>query len=59
VLHSHNSVDVAARGAAYRSQGWTSFDENAPAYDREQVVAERTRYVGAGSEVVPKTGSSF
>jgi len=59
VLHSHKSVDAATRGAAYRSQGWTSFDENAPAYDRDQVVAERTRYVGAGSEMVPRTGSSF
>lgn len=59
VLHSHNSVDAATRGAAYRSQGWASFDENAPPYDREQVVAERTRYAGAGSETVPRTGSSF
>ena len=59
VLHSHNSVDAATRGAAYRNQGWSGFDENAPAYDRDQVAAERTRYVGAGSETLPRTGSSF
>jgi len=28
--------------------GWTSFDENAPAYTPDQVAAERARYTGAG-----------
>jgi hypothetical protein len=59
VLHSHNSVDAATRGAAYRNQGWSQFDETAPAYDRDQVASERTRYSGAGTETVPTTGSSF
>ena len=45
---THKSVDPAVRGAAYREGGWTSFDENAPAYTADQVAAERTRHVGSG-----------
>lgn len=53
VLQRNNSVDAATRGGAYREQGWSSFDENAPAYDRDQVMAERSRY-GTANEL---TGS--
>ena len=31
----------------YREGGWTSFDENAPAYTADQIAAERTRHVGS------------
>ena len=48
ILQRYKSVDPAVRGAAYREGGWTSFDENAPAYTAEQVAAERARYVGRG-----------
>jgi hypothetical protein len=34
ILQRYKSVDPAVRGAAYRAGGWTSFDENAPAYCR-------------------------
>ncbi len=44
ILQRHNWVDPAARGAAYRESGWTTFDENAPTYTPEQVAAERARY---------------
>lgn len=37
-------VNAATRGAAYREQGWTRFDETAPAYTSEQVARERTLY---------------
>jgi hypothetical protein len=37
-------VDVAARGSAYRAEGWTQFDEAAPAYTSEQIEAERVRW---------------
>jgi len=43
-LNGHNAVDAAARGSAYRQEGWAQFDSEAPAYDRNQVDAERTRY---------------
>jgi len=53
VLEHNNSVDAETRGSAYREQGWNGFDENAPAYDRDQVAAERSRY-GTANEM---TGS--
>lgn len=43
VLDRNRSVDATARGAAYRQDGWTRFDETAPAYTRDEVVAERDR----------------
>lgn len=44
ILKGHRSVDAAERGSAYRQEGWAMFDETAPAYGREQIDAERTRY---------------
>ncbi len=32
VLDSHNAVDTTARGDEYRAEGWSRFDETAPAY---------------------------
>jgi hypothetical protein len=49
ILQRYKSVDPAVRGAAYRQSGWTSFDENAPAYTADQVAAERARYIGGRS----------
>jgi hypothetical protein len=47
VLRQHGSVDAATRGSAYRAEGWTTFDESAPAYTREQVQRERSLYGSA------------
>ncbi len=38
------SVDVKARREDYRQEGWTRFDEGAPAYTTEQMAAENNRY---------------
>jgi len=38
------AVDIASRRAAYRQSGWTGFDESAPPYTDEEVIAERARY---------------
>ena len=32
ILDSHNAVDATTRGEAYRAEGWSKFDETAPAY---------------------------
>lgn len=32
ILRRHQGVDAATRGPIYREAGWSSFDENAPAY---------------------------
>ena len=44
LTHPDYAVDVAARGQAYREQGWTRFDETAPAYTIVEVDQERARY---------------
>lgn len=44
VLDRNRSVDATTRGEAYRQDGWSSFDDAAPAYTRDQVSAERDRY---------------
>lgn len=44
VLQRNKSVDATTRGQAYRNSGWSSFDENAPAYTSEQVQRERSLY---------------
>ncbi len=32
ILDTHSPVDASARGDAYRAEGWSKFDEDAPAY---------------------------
>ena len=44
VLDRNRSVDATTRGNAYRQQGWSRFDEAAPAYTRDEVAVERNRY---------------
>ncbi len=38
------AVDPDARRAAYQSEGWTGFDQDAPAYTQDEVQRERARY---------------
>ncbi len=45
VLRQHDGVDAYTRGRDYRAAGWTRFDENAPPYDRDEIVRERSRYL--------------
>lgn len=35
VLDKHNAVDTTTRGDQYRAEGWSKFDESAPAYRRD------------------------
>jgi hypothetical protein len=46
ILNRHGSVDAASRGMEYRERGWDGFDETAPAYSREDIAEERSRYIG-------------
>jgi hypothetical protein len=47
-LSHDRAVDLAARGSVYQQEGWTTFDEGAPAYTVEQISAERARYAAGG-----------
>jgi hypothetical protein len=44
VLHRNKAVDPVARGDAYRTQGWTRFDETAHPYSETETASERARY---------------
>ncbi|ALJ37023.1 MULTISPECIES: YsnF/AvaK domain-containing protein [Azospirillum] len=51
VLERGTVVDIEHRGEAYRSSGWTGYDETAAPYDEASAAEERARYAvgGAGS----------
>jgi hypothetical protein len=44
ILDQNKSVDVNARGAAYRANGWAAFDPSAPPYSADKVTRERSLY---------------
>jgi len=44
ILQRYRSVDIGTRRTAYRANGWSTFDDNAPLYTDAQVREERNRY---------------
>ena len=46
ILTRSQPVDPAAREAAYRRDGWRSFDENAPLYTAEEIEEKIRQAVG-------------
>ncbi len=52
VLERGTVVDIEHRGEAYRSAGWTGYDETVAPYDETSAAEERARYAvgGAGSD---------
>jgi hypothetical protein len=44
ILSDDRTVNVADRRQAYEAQGWSKFDETAPAYTDDAIAAERVRY---------------
>jgi hypothetical protein len=46
ILQRYSPVDIRQRGEAYRGEGWTGYDPDAPAYTPEEREAERRRYGG-------------
>ena len=44
IIGRYQPVDPIAREAAYRRDGWRSFDETAPLYTAEEIEAERRLY---------------
>ncbi len=45
VLNQNRGVDAAARGAAYRNEGWDRYDPEAAPYTDDQIAQERSRYL--------------
>ena len=44
ILGDDRTVNVVERRHAYEAQGWSKFDEAAPAYSDDDIAAERARY---------------
>ena len=44
ILDHQGSIDVRARGQAYRSAGWKTFDDKSPPYTPDQVKQDRGLY---------------
>lgn len=44
-LDRNGAADASTRGAAYRSEGWTAFDDKVPAYSTEDVERDRSNYM--------------
>ncbi len=47
-LDQKRTVNLAARRDAYRSEGWTAFDESEKPFTADQVAEDRARYVAGG-----------
>jgi hypothetical protein len=45
IMRRHGPVDIGARGKAYRSGGWSRFDESAAPLNEVEIERERTRYL--------------
>ena len=43
IMACYQPIDPVARGAQYRSEGWTTFDAKAPAYRPSQAEVDRMR----------------
>jgi hypothetical protein len=43
ILGDDRTVNIQGRREAWRQEGWSHFDDGAPAYDHDEVQAERTR----------------
>jgi uncharacterized protein (TIGR02271 family) len=44
IMNGNNAVDIDTRGAAYRSSGYTGYNESAPPYAMEDITRERETY---------------
>ena len=52
IINDNTPVDVDARRASYREEGWDGFDEATPEYTDEDVVKERDR-LRQSSQLMP------
>ncbi len=44
ILYSYDPIDVDARGAYFRSKGWTGYEEGAPVYTQDEMIRDRNDY---------------
>ncbi|PWC84503.1 hypothetical protein TSH100_17830 [Azospirillum sp. TSH100] len=58
VLERGNVVDVEERGSAYRTAGWTGYDETADYYDEQSAEEERLRYSPGHTAIDTTSGTT-
>lgn len=46
IMNRYHPVDIDARSAHWRSQGWSRYDNSAPIFSDNQISEERKRYAG-------------
>lgn len=52
IMNRYHPVDMGRRVAQWRSEGWTGYDEMAPAYTASEIESERGRYGAAHMPVI-------
>ena len=52
VLSQQQPLNLAERSQSWRDSGWTQYEPSAPAYSREQIALERSRYAAASPSAV-------
>jgi hypothetical protein len=56
-MRSHGAIDIESRVAAWRSAGWSGFDERAEPWTHERIESERVAYrTGGGSPAAVDRG---
>lgn len=43
IMQRYSPVNIGERATAYRNEGWTGYDPDAPAYTRDEIFDERRR----------------
>ncbi len=44
ILYSYDPIDIDARGAYFRSSGWTGYEEGAPVYTKDEMIRDRNDF---------------
>jgi len=58
IMNGNNAVDIDTRGAAYRSSGYTGYNESASPYAMEDITRERETYRMANTGRTMNTGNT-
>ncbi len=57
LLNGRSGIDATTRGAAYREQGWSGFDDTAAPYSVDDISRERDLYRGEARSFAGQTAS--
>lgn len=58
ILYSYDPIDVDARGAYFRSRGWTGYEEGAPVYTQDEMIRDRNDFDSMYGAYLPDGSTS-